>query len=330
MPEITANIVVEPITLTVTQTSPGVNVAVDSTNLNLYTATAPTIIGGNVGELQYRAVGNVLNGIANSNVDANGNLVFTNLSNVKIAGGTNGYYLQTDGSGNLTWAVGGGSGNGVVGGANTQVQYNDEGLFGGDASFTFDDSTQLLTVANLTVTDTFTGAIANATYANTAGSANTANTVTDNAQPNITSLGTLTSLLVQGSTTIQQGIEKVNAVGTGANGNLNYDLLDGAIYLNTANATGNFNLNFTGDTGVSTLDSVMSNNQSMTCVFVNKNGATPYTLGNTSIDGVSANTVWFSDTPAGTGLGYDIYTFNIIKTAPNTFLLFGSFSGATY
>jgi hypothetical protein len=47
-----------------------------------------------------------------------------------------------------------------------------------------------------------TGTVANATYATSAGSALTANTVTDNAQPNITSVGTLTSLSVSGNATV--------------------------------------------------------------------------------------------------------------------------------
>jgi hypothetical protein len=46
-----------------------------------------------------------------------------------------------------------------------------------------------------------TGIVANATYATTAGSATTAGTVTTNAQPNITSVGTLTSLSASGNIT---------------------------------------------------------------------------------------------------------------------------------
>ena len=57
------------------------------------------------------------------NVTWNGNtLSLGNVSNVKITGGNNGYFLQTDGTGNLSWAVGGSSGNGSPGGSNTQIQ----------------------------------------------------------------------------------------------------------------------------------------------------------------------------------------------------------------
>jgi hypothetical protein len=55
------------------------------------------------------------------------------------SGGTNGYYLQTDGLGNTSWAAGGGGGGGgSPGGSNLQVQYNNAGAFGGAPGFTFD------------------------------------------------------------------------------------------------------------------------------------------------------------------------------------------------
>jgi hypothetical protein len=123
------------------------------------------------------------------NVTWNGsNLSLGNIANLKITGGVNGYFLQTDGAGNLTWAAGGnGGGNGSPGGANTQVQFNDSGIFGGDSGFVYNKDTNLLTVANLTVVDNLTA---------TVSSAVTAGTVTTNAQPNITSVGTLSSLNV--------------------------------------------------------------------------------------------------------------------------------------
>lgn len=49
----------------------------------------------------------------------------------------NGYYLQTDTNGVLSWAAGGGGGGGSPGGSNTQIQFNNAGAFGGDPSFTF-------------------------------------------------------------------------------------------------------------------------------------------------------------------------------------------------
>ena len=56
------------------------------------------------------------------------------------------------------------------------------------------------TTANAVAGADVTGTVANATFATTAGSATTAGTVTTNAQPNITSIGTLTSISVSGNT----------------------------------------------------------------------------------------------------------------------------------
>lgn len=84
-----------------------------------------------------------------------------NISNVVILGGINGYFLQTDGAGNLSWAPagnGGNTGNGIPGGANTQVQFNDAGQFGGDAGFTYDKITNTLSVtSNITSGNNITG-----------------------------------------------------------------------------------------------------------------------------------------------------------------------------
>ena len=56
----------------------------------------------------------------------------------------NGYYLQTDASGNLSWAAAGGGGGGSPGGVTTNVQYNSAGSFAGDPSFSWDDTTSTL------------------------------------------------------------------------------------------------------------------------------------------------------------------------------------------
>ena len=68
------------------------------------------------------------------------------INTLKISGGTNGYVIQTDGSGNLSWtAQTGNAGNGTPGGSNTQVQFNDAGAFGGNTGFTFNKTTGIFT-----------------------------------------------------------------------------------------------------------------------------------------------------------------------------------------
>lgn len=104
--------------------------------------------GGNNTQLQFNNNG-ILGGIPN--VTWNGNILsLGDISTLNISGGVNGYFLQTDGTGNLTWAAGGnGGGNGSPGGANTQIQFNDAGTFGGDAGFTYNKNTNTLYVENI-------------------------------------------------------------------------------------------------------------------------------------------------------------------------------------
>ena len=76
-----------------------------------------------------------------ANLTVSGRTSLGSISNVKITGGQNGYVLQTDGTGNLSWtAAGGGGGNGTPGGSNTQLQFNNEGTFGGIVTATYDGS----------------------------------------------------------------------------------------------------------------------------------------------------------------------------------------------
>jgi len=236
---------------------------------------------------------------ANGNVST-GNILVTalanlgNVANLKVAGGSSGQVIQTDGAGNLSFVTigtatlsngnsnvsvlnngninfsvsgnanvvtftgvgvnvagtGNFTGNLSVGGlltdniyhangqpfdlqqaagVNNQIQFNTNNNFAASANFTFDPGVNLFTVngnanvgnlstaqvlasANVTAPQlisnvatgtapfvvTSTTQVANLSVA-TAGSATTAGTVTTNAQPNITSVGTLTSLDVTGN-----------------------------------------------------------------------------------------------------------------------------------
>jgi hypothetical protein len=62
-----------------------------------------------------------INGVANVIINSDGNVItpdltvnglshLGNIGNVKITGGTDGYVMTTDGTGNLSWAAGGGGG----------------------------------------------------------------------------------------------------------------------------------------------------------------------------------------------------------------------------
>ena len=117
--------------------------------------------GGSNTQLQYNNNG-ALGGIPNVSWDGN-ILSLGNIDSLSIGGGLNGYVLSTDGAGTLNWTAGGGGGNGVPGGSNTQVQYNNQGLFGGEIGFTYNDVTNTLAVPNASVTATVTTANINVT-----------------------------------------------------------------------------------------------------------------------------------------------------------------------
>ena len=299
MPAINATIVVDQTNLTLTPTTTNLGVTVEPINLGVFT-TSPIPVGGDIGQLQYN-----LNGVAFAGVPGsefiNGNLTLGANANVKLTGGTNGYFLQTDGSGNLVWNGGTSTPGapGSPGGAASQVQYNDGTTsFAGAVGFTYDSVTANVAMgANLSVFDTV--------------SSNTA---------------VFNSLTVAGTTTIQQAKEKVTP-STATAVSIDYDVLDQAILLQTVDMISGMSLNFRGN-ATTTLNNVMSTDESMTLTWISKNGpGNAYPLNAVSIDGVAQTLKWVQPTGApsiGTYNGNDMYTFNIIKTATNTYTIFAN------
>ena len=155
-----------------------------------------------------------------------GNVALYTDSGLSIAAAGTNLGASTPNVGIATSVIGSaGSGGGSVGGSNTSVQFNDQNVSNGSASFTFDKNTTTLTVtsgnivgANLNATTqviapTLVSNIATGTAPFTvtsttrvanlnAATSGVANTVNDAAQANITSVGTLTSLSVSGNANI--------------------------------------------------------------------------------------------------------------------------------
>jgi hypothetical protein len=312
MSEILSNIVVEQTTINFSPENNNLNINPEAIQLNIFTGAAPGAGQSINGELLYNNT-NLIDGVPFTSY-ANGVLTLGSPANISITGGTNGYVLQTDGAGNLDWtAMSGGGGNGAPGGSNTQIQYNDNGLFGGTTGFTFNKVSNAVNMpGNLVVATNVTGT-------SLFGNVSTAN------QPNITSVGNLTTLTVVGTSTIQQAKEKVILNASPSTGTENIELLNSAIVYKTANASSNFTINLRGNLTV-TLDSIMDNGQSLTCTFLNTNGANTYYANVIQVDGNTITPKWIvNGTPvSGTTNGIDTYTFNVIKTAPSTFTVLGT------
>jgi len=287
------------------------------------------------------------------NITASGNIAFSgpnvslgNISNLHIPGGTSGYVLRTDGAGNLSWVSStAGLGNANVGGSSTQIQYNDGTNLAGSANLTFDASTKTLSVDKINVNGNLTsananlgnaaranyfigsgnnlsniqgpnviGEVANANYADFAGTVLTA------AQPNITSVGTLTSLAITGNLTSGNAnlgnlvtanyfsgsgnnlsnIQAANITGTVANAN--YATYAGAADTSTTAGTvttaaqpnitsvGNLlTLNITGGSGLKV------DNQTATVNFANTGNVTLGSVSNLHITGGSSDYVLRTD-----------------------------------
>jgi len=142
------------------------------------------------------------------------------VGNLKLLGGTNGQVLKTDGTGNLSWTTI------VAGNSNAVTSYGNSDVDLRIASYTGN-------VAKAVLAYSIDGINVNGTVGN-ANIAITSGTVTTNAQPNITSVGKLTTLIVGNTstyTTFGNGI--VTAAGNIAAGKF----VGNGFYLTNINAS---------------------------------------------------------------------------------------------
>jgi hypothetical protein len=226
---------------------------------------------------------------------SNGTINFTNASNVslgavgnvKITGGTTGQYLQTDGTGNLSWStvISGGASNisngtsninipvangnitiGINGFSNTTV-FSESGIsIPGDAGN--------ITGANYVIANYFTGNLVNSTA-------------------NLTLL------------TVDKSIETIVPI-TGATGVVTHDFSTGGVFYHSSIA-GSFTPNFTN---------VPATNNTITIIaLVLNQGVTAYApTGNIQIAGVNQTVKWSSGVvPSGTSLGIDSVSYALMR-----------------
>jgi Domain of unknown function (DUF4183) len=122
-------------------------------------------------------------------------------------------------------------------GSNTQVQFNSSSSFGASSNFTFDTASNVLTVTGNIISS-------NASLGNLVTSNYFAGTLTTNAQPNITSVGTLTSLSVTGDVSGNNFTVNGNLTVLGSTLTVNNEVVN-----QTETITGNLvagNVSFTG------------------------------------------------------------------------------------
>ena len=119
--------------------------------------------------------------------------------------------------------------------------------------------------------------------------------------------------------------ETMTIAASAATGTINFDASTQGILYYTSNATANWTLNVRGNSST-TLNTLMSTNDSLTVVFMATQGSTAYYQTSFTIDGTSVTPKWQGATSpsAGNASSIDMYTFTIVKTGSAAYTVFGS------
>jgi hypothetical protein len=294
-----------------------VTTASQSNITSLGTLTGLTV-NGNANATNFNATGNM---IISGNLTVQGNATYYNVTSfdvedpvISLGGGPNGnalisndgkdrgielqYYTTTPVTSFMGWVN-----------ANSEFAFGSNVTIPSNGVVTFNS---LGNVRGLTWLGNIVGSFANFANANlgnsananyfignlygTANTANIANTVSVNAQPNITSLGTLTTLAVTGNTT------SGNFIGILANGNSNVTVLGGgninfnAVGVSVANITGTgINVagtgNFTGNLSAPAFYGILANGNSNVNIPSSNGNVVLTAVGNSvlTVTGTGAN-----------------------------------------
>ena len=112
-------------------------------------------------------------------------------------------------------------------------------------------------------------------------------------------------------------------------GAVNFDCKTQGVYLNSANASGNVQLNFRGDSGT-TFANIVPVGKSLTAVYALRNGTTPYYVSDVKIDGTSqlSSSEFFwqegEQPSSGNASGLDVYTFTFFRRSSSGWTIFAS------
>lgn len=122
---------------------------------------------------------------------------------------------------------------------------------------------------------------------------------------------------------LTQVFETANVFTTAVGGNVNIDLQNNTVYFFSSNTTANVTFNLRANTQ-NTLDSQLSIGQSITTAILLKQGATRYRA-NVYIDGVLQVPFYLGNSAPSFATtqqeSVDVYSFNVIKTAANTYTI---------
>jgi hypothetical protein len=134
-------------------------------------------------------------------------------------------------------------------------------------------------------------------------------------------LGTSSSLGVA----LNNLAERVNYVGIGVSGTINYNVTSQSVLYHIGNAGSNWIVNFRGSESTS-LNSIMAIGQSVTVVLIANMGASAFINNGVRVDGTLYTPAWVGGTApsSGTASGTDLYSYTIVKTNELSFIVFAS------
>lgn len=120
---------------------------------------------------------------------------------------------------------------------------------------------------------------------------------------------------VMNNAIMKSPVERMTISATAATGTVTFNTQTQGVLYYTSNATANFTLNFTN------VNANLAIGDSISCVFLNTNGATAYRPTAFQVDSSAVTPKWSGGTaPAsGNASSIDSYSFIIIKTANATF-----------
>ena len=178
------------------------------------------------------------------------------------------------------------------------------------------------TVGNLTLGNVLITSVAT-TFPNSFLANSTA--TLGNATLTLGSSTTAVGNLALNNATIENIQEPANITATAANATINIDILSNVVVYCTANATGNFTVNFRGNAGT-TFNNAVPANVSVSASLVTAQGATAYYNSLVQVDGSTVVPKWQGGTAPTTGNANatDTYVYVVMKSAANTYTILAS------
>jgi hypothetical protein len=193
-------------------------------------------------------------------------------------------------------------------------------LTGSNATF----AGNVVVSGNTTIATSITGVVKA-----TSGLLAAATAGTDYVKPDVASTFTATQAFNGTSANLAVSLisaaEKATLTSTPANGTINYDVTTQSVLYHTANASGDWTLNFRASSGT-TLNAAMTVNTAVTVAFLSAQGATAYYANVVQVDGANVTPKYQGGTAftAGNASSIDAYTFVIVKTGSAAFTVFAS------